>query len=80
MWSSFHDICESNHFTLNIYSAVCQLLGFPCSSDGKKKKKSACNSGDPCSIPGSRKSPGEGKTGRKIKNKNIISNDVKLAN
>ena len=46
----------------------------------KKKKKSVCNSGDPCSIPGLRRSPGEGKTGRKIKNKNIISYDVKLAN
>ena len=26
----------------------------------KKKKKSACNAGDPCSVPGSGRSPGEG--------------------
>ena len=32
------------------------LLGFPCGSDGKE---SACNVGDPGSIPGSGRSPGE---------------------
>ena len=32
-------------------------LGFPRSSDGKE---SACDAGDPCSIPGSGRSPGEG--------------------
>ena len=32
-------------------------MGFPGSSDGKE---SACNAGDPGSIPGSGKSPGEG--------------------
>ena len=32
-------------------------LGFPHSSVGKE---SACNAGDPCSIPGSGRSPGEG--------------------
>ena len=32
-------------------------LGFPCSSIGKE---SACNAGDPCSIPGLGRSPGEG--------------------
>ena len=31
--------------------------GFPSSSDGKE---SACNAGDPGSIPGSGRSPGEG--------------------
>ena len=35
-----------------------RLLGFPDSSVGKK---SACNAGDPGSIPGSGRSPGEGK-------------------
>ena len=35
---------------------VMQLKGFPGGSDGKK---SACNAGDPCSIPGSGISPGE---------------------
>ena len=33
------------------------VLGFPGGSDGKG---SACNTGDPGSIPGLRKSPGEG--------------------
>ena len=32
------------------------LQGFPCSSAGKE---STCNAGDPSSIPGSRRSPGE---------------------
>ena len=32
-------------------------MGFPDSSVGKE---SACNTGDPCSIPGSGRSPGEG--------------------
>ena len=32
-------------------------MGFPGGSDGKE---SACSAGDPDSIPGSRKSPGEG--------------------
>ena len=32
-------------------------LGFPGSSDGRE---SACSAGDPCSIPGLGRSPGEG--------------------
>ena len=32
-------------------------MGFPGGSDGKE---SACNAGDPGSIPGSGRSPGEG--------------------
>ena len=32
-------------------------MGLPCGSDGKT---SACNEGDPGSIPGSGRSPGEG--------------------
>ena len=32
-------------------------MGFPRGSDGKE---SVCNAGDPCSIPGLEKSPGEG--------------------
>ena len=31
--------------------------GFPCGSDGKE---SACNAGDPGSVPGLGRSPGEG--------------------
>ena len=34
------------------------MTGFPDSSVGKE---SACNAGDPSSIPGSERSPGEGK-------------------
>ena len=37
---------------------VKELLGFPDNSVGKE---SACNAGDPGSIPGSGRSPGEGK-------------------
>ena len=33
------------------------IKGFPSSSDGKE---SACNAGDPGSIPGSGRAPGEG--------------------
>ena len=33
------------------------FLGFPGGSDGKQ---SACNAGDPVSIPGLRRSPGQG--------------------
>ena len=32
-------------------------VGFPGGSDGKE---SACNAGEPCSIPGLGRSPGEG--------------------
>ena len=35
-----------------------QTLGFPGGSDGKE---SACNAGDLSSVPGSERSPGEGK-------------------
>ena len=38
-------------------AAVCIHLGFPGGSEGKE---SACNAGDPGSIPGSGRSPGEG--------------------
>ena len=36
----------------------CISWGFPCGSAGRE---SACNAGDPSSIPGSERSPGEGK-------------------
>ena len=36
---------------------LCQPRGFPGGSDGKEF---ACNAGDPGSIPGSGRSPGEG--------------------
>ena len=40
-----------------IYMYIIYILGFPDSSVGKE---SACNAGDPGSIPGSGSSPGEG--------------------
>ena len=44
------------HYTLLL--ALSSVMGFPDSSVGKE---SACNSGDPCLIPGLGRSPGEGK-------------------
>ena len=46
--------------TLN-YSCVIPLLGFPGSSAGKE---STCSTGDPGSIPGLERSPGEGNGNR----------------
>ena len=40
------------------FEVVCYSVGFPGGSDGKE---SACNSGGLGSIPGSGRSPGEGK-------------------
>ena len=42
---------------LIILSYVVYLIGFPGGSDGKA---SVCNAGDPGSIPGLGRSPGEG--------------------
>ena len=42
----------------NTFSVSSKYLGFPGGSDGKE---SACNVGDPASIPGSGRSPGESK-------------------
>ena len=36
------------------------LWGFPGGSDGEESEESASNVGDPCSIPGSGRHPGEG--------------------
>ena len=41
----------------SIYTMIADLVGFPGGSDGKA---SACNEGDPGSIPGSGRSPEEG--------------------
>ena len=43
---------------LNNLLAICK--GFPGDSDSKEFKESACQAGDPGSIPGSGRSPGEG--------------------
>ena len=46
---------------MSVYVCACVCIyvcmGFPDGSDGKE---SACNAGDPGSIPGSGRSPGEG--------------------
>ena len=42
---------------MTLYSLDALLLGFPGSSPAKE---STCNVGDPGSIPGSERSPGEG--------------------
>ena len=47
-------ICIWNHMYLE------GSLASPVAHMVKKKKKSACNEGDPCSVPGSGRSPGEG--------------------
>ena len=41
---------------MHIYTRMCVLMSFPGSSAGKE---SACNAGDPSSIPGSGRSAGE---------------------
>ena len=52
-WATVHGVAKSwaqlSNFTFT--------LGFPCSSVGKE---SACSAGDPGSIPGLGRSPGEG--------------------
>ena len=50
---------KPNTFTYIKSSRICLAkIGFPDSSVGKE---SACNAGDPNLIPGSGRSPGEGK-------------------
>jgi len=43
-----------------LWGNPCTLLGIPCGSAGKKKKKTACNAEDLDSIPGLGRFPGEG--------------------
>ena len=51
--------CEMSTILITLFWQFPSLgLGFPNSSVGKE---SACNAGDPSSIPGSGRSPGEGK-------------------
>ena len=40
-----------------VFIEMTVIMGFPGGSDGKE---SACNVGDPGSIPGSKRSPGDG--------------------
>ena len=42
---------------MHIYTRMCVLMSSPGSSAGKE---SACNAGDPCSIPGLGRSAAEG--------------------
>ena len=44
-------------YIISLNYHYCMVVGFPCGSDGKE---SACNAGDPGSILGSGRSPGEG--------------------
>ena len=44
-------------YDILFYMYICKYTGFPGGSDGKV---SACNAGDPGSIPGLGRSPGEG--------------------
>ena len=61
--SLLFDILKILRFETGLYSVKCyypgllKTINFPDSSVGKE---SACNSGDPGSIPGLRRSPGEG--------------------
>ena len=48
---------ETKELYTESYDTNERNLGFPCSSVGKE---SACSAGDPCSIPGLGRSPGEG--------------------
>ena len=48
---------ETNDLDIVIYNLPFKKKGFPNGSDDKE---SACNVGDPGSIPGSRRSPREG--------------------
>ena len=55
--SSVFDWVKTRSLSLSVISIWGQLMGFPSSSVGKE---SACNTGDEGSIPGLRRSPGEG--------------------
>ena len=50
-------LCKSTQLTPQTCPEVGAFMGFPGSLDGKE---SASNAGDPSSIPGSGRSPGEG--------------------
>ena len=49
---------KSRNLMLNAFATFTLILGFPGGSEGKA---SACNVGDLGSVPGSGRSPGEGK-------------------
>ena len=53
----FFEIAKSVIFAYAVKNWLVKSLGFPDSSVGKE---SICNAGDPGSIPGSGRSPGEG--------------------
>ena len=50
-------LCKSTQLTPQTYPEVGAFMGFPGGLDGKE---SACNAGDPGSISGAGRSPGEG--------------------
>ena len=53
-----HGVTESWTRLSDLHSLICMFRGFASNSAGKE---SACNAGDPGSIPGSGRSPVEGK-------------------
>ena len=56
-FQNFAVFCQNSTWISHRYAYILSLLGFPGGSDGKA---SACNAGDPGSIPGLGRSPGEG--------------------
>ena len=57
-WVSLNlSVLDFKFLNVTVVIGFAMLLGFHGGSDGKE---SACNAGDPGSIPGSGKSPGEG--------------------
>ena len=61
-WATVHSITESDSTEVTLHACVHHeflktVFTFPHSSVGKE---SACSAGDPGSIPGSGRSPGEG--------------------
>ena len=65
IWGHYEYCCYNHMLITNIMNIiymsfhlyVCKHMGFPGSSVGKE---SICNAGDPSSIPGLERSPGEG--------------------
>ena len=53
----FIDYMLCSSYCVNYCHMAKAYVGFP---DGSEGKESACNAGDPCSVPGLGRSPGEG--------------------
>ena len=57
LWAAHHNQTGLSSVSKGCILVQGDVLGFPGGSEGKE---SACSAGDPGSIPGSRRSPGEG--------------------